>query len=457
MANEAELVQLEEHIENCPQCQATLAREQEAHPIAQALSTIEAAWAERRQTIEQSIPEDYRLIAEVARGGQGVVYKAVQVSTNRPVAIKMLLLGLWSTTEQRERMDREAQLIARLNHPHIVRVYRSSASKHGVPFLVMEWIQGQDLNKLVQSRRELGHWYSLPNVLDLFDKIASAIQAAHAAQVLHRDLKPSNVLVDEHNEPHVVDFGLGKLIVGEGEDNTRVSATGAFLGSLPWASPEQCNYPASLDVRTDIHGLALILYFMLTGQLANGTIDSIAALVDRITRCPPTPPSKCSCVGPISPELDAVVMRALSKEPITRYASVAEMRAALWASRQAQKVDMGPPLGLAPLLALVLLCLVSIAEHLTLNYLLASSQRGDCGRTAAFICMSDPLAKCGLGQVQVFGNFTYAACLPDQPDGLAFCSGENVRRLRRAMGDTLAHLGRVGESQTTGIRSPGIC
>ncbi|MEE8452604.1 MAG: serine/threonine-protein kinase, partial [Thermoguttaceae bacterium] len=172
----------------------------------------------------------YKILKELSRGGQGVVYQAVQQSTKRKVAMKVLLEGPFAGAASKRRFEREIELVGSLRHPHIVPIFDSGVSE-GRFYYVMEYIRGEPLARYVEKRK-----LSVEETLRLFGKVCEAVDYAHQRGVIHRDLKPSNILVDTHGEPHVLDFGLAKIggaeATGEAE-SMLVSETGQIIGTVP--------------------------------------------------------------------------------------------------------------------------------------------------------------------------------------------------------------------------------
>jgi serine/threonine protein kinase len=208
----------------------------------------------------KSVFENYKIIDELPRGGQAAVYKATHVPTQTTVAIKVLLPTLLASARARYYFERESRLIARLEHPNIVRI-RDSGIIQGQYFFVMEYIQGKGLKQFAQGlpRRQQ---------VQLFVKICSAVQYAHQQGIIHRDLKFANIIVDTHGEPHILDFGLAKALdlAEEDEKHGMATVTGQWAGSLSNMSPEQAaGKPDLIDMRTDIYALGMILYYLLLG------------------------------------------------------------------------------------------------------------------------------------------------------------------------------------------------
>ncbi|MEM7310037.1 MAG: WD40 repeat domain-containing serine/threonine protein kinase [Planctomycetota bacterium] len=312
------------HAEACPRCVVRLEQAFRSDTWVSELGRV----AERAPS-----PPGIQVLREVSRGGQGIVYAARQVATDRDVALKVLLHGRWASLEQRARMEREARLAARLRHPNVVQVYDFGTLDDGPHFLVLEWVAGEALDRHladVHARGQAGDAATLDEVLNLFDAVAAGVEAAHDEGILHRDLKPSNVLVDERGSPRLIDFGLAKEV-----DSTSAGLTesGRFLGSLIWAAPEQVHAQGVVDRRTDVHGLGLLLHYALTGKPPHDRTSSISELVRRISRKAMPPPSREALVPGVGLALDRVVARALDKAPARRYASVGELRDALRAAR----------------------------------------------------------------------------------------------------------------------------
>ncbi len=289
----------------------------------------------------------YGDLQELRRGGQGVVYLATQLSTRRRVAVKVLLDGAWSSPARRRRFEREVDLVASLRHPNIVRVYDSGLTQEGHPYFVMEFIDGVALDELLGPGRSssdaarpsasldlhdrppspaAGPRLPRGTALELFARICEAVSFAHQHGVIHRDLKPSNIRIDREGTPHVLDFGLAKsaLELSGDSDATQVSRTGDFLGSLPWASPEQAEgAPDKIDVRSDVYSLGVILFQMLTGQFPYAVVGPLRDVLTRIQEAAPARPS--SLQRGLDDEIDTIVLKCLAKEPARRYQSAAEL------------------------------------------------------------------------------------------------------------------------------------
>ena len=266
----------------------------------------------------------YEGLRELGRGGQGVVYLATQRSTKRVVAIKLLLDGFLASETTRRRFEREIDLVAGLQHPHIVRLYDSGVTDDGHPYYVMEYIEGSTLDEVVRSAAPA--IVSIPTTLALFVKICDAVNYAHLRGVMHRDIKPGNIRLDPAGEPHVLDFGMAKsaLQAYGPPDQPALSLSCQFMGSAPWASPEQAEGVVSaIDVRTDVYSLGVLLFQLLTGQFPYAVVGPLATVVQTIRTVPPARPS--SLRTEIDDELETIVLKALAKEPERRYQTAGEL------------------------------------------------------------------------------------------------------------------------------------
>jgi len=265
--------------------------------------------------------EGYTILEELPRGGQAVVYKAVQEATHREVAIKVLLQGPYASNNAQLRFEREVDLAAHLRHPNIVTIYDSGIAK-GQYFFAMEYIQGKPLDKYVRAEK-----LSLRDTMILFNKICAAVTYAHQHGVMHRDLKPGNIMVDAEGEPHILDFGLAKLTESS-ENNSyqkvTTSISGQIFGTLAYMSPEQTlGQPGAVDARTDIYSLGVILYKVLTDSFPYEVTGSMYSILRNITEIEPLKPS---CIVPhLNSEAEAILLKALAKNPDFRYQSTAEL------------------------------------------------------------------------------------------------------------------------------------
>ncbi len=262
---------------------------------------------------------NYDVLEEIARGGMGVVYKARQLGLERMVALKVVISHDHLSQTNLERFDREARAAAALDHPDIVPVF-DHGNFNGYPYFAMALVEGPSLATLVKQQGILPQKQAVAIMI----RIAEAIAHAHGKGILHRDLKPENVLLDANGRPRVTDFGLAKRV----SDDHRLTVPGQILGTPSYMAPEQALGKDEQGPATDIWALGGILYFLLTGRapFAGKTVTETLLLL--MTE-PPTPPSSVS--KDVPPDLEAICLKCLQKEPHDRFASVQELVDALQA------------------------------------------------------------------------------------------------------------------------------
>jgi len=301
------------HIGVCASCRARLEDIRRNNELFDRMGTTLAGGGPRAHG-EGDAPPGYRLIDEVHRGAQGVVYRAEQLSTKRTVALKLLHAGRFATTAQRWRFERELDLIARMRHPNVVAVHDGGRTPDGGWFLAMEYVDGVTLDKFgddpVRTRADA------ENTARLFEKICAGVAHAHRHGVIHRDLKPGNVLIDSDGEPRIVDFGLAR----ERDDRT-VTRPGEFAGTLAYAAPEQVSRGESVDVRTDVYALGAMLYERLAGRRPHDTDGPLRDVIRRIAEETPPPVSAARGDRVVPADLETIALKALSLDPDRRYES----------------------------------------------------------------------------------------------------------------------------------------
>lgn len=270
-------------------------------------------------TTPDSIP-GYVLLHEVHRGAQGAVFEAVQSATKRRVAVKIMHDRDRAGPKHDARFEREIEVLAQLRHPNVVAVYDGGRTSSGRLYLVMDFIDGEPVDDFLAER-------DLPvrDTLQLFLKICRAVNTAHVRGVVHRDLKPSNIRVDARGEPHVLDFGLAKVL---SDDNVAppptVTITGEFVGTLHWASPEQADGDqARIDIRTDVYALGVLLYHALTGDFPYIVVGSMREVCRRIIEDEPIRPRQLR--KDLDDDVETIVLKCLSKDPERRYQSAGEL------------------------------------------------------------------------------------------------------------------------------------
>jgi predicted Ser/Thr protein kinase len=252
---------------------------------------------------------DYELLAEIGRGGMGVVYRARQTNLDRLVALKMILPGELASDDDLRRFHTEAEATARLQHPGIVRVHEVG-EVDGRLFYSMDYIDGSSMAKLLASGPLPGR-----TAARHLAAVARAIHHAHQHGILHRDLKPSNILLDRDDQPHVTDFGLAKKIGGD----SRQTRTGAVLGTPSYMAPEQAAGKIhELGPACDVYGLGALLYELLTGRppfQSETQLDTLLQVMER----EPVPPRLLN--PKVEHDLETICLKCLEKEPRSRYAS----------------------------------------------------------------------------------------------------------------------------------------
>lgn len=266
----------------------------------------------------------YEIVSPLGAGGMGEVYLANDTRLGRQVALKVLPHAFAADLDRRQRLAREAQAAARLNHPNIVTVF-SLEDVDGVTFLTMEYVDGAPLSSHIPS-----HGLSLEPLLKMAIPIADAVAAAHQAGIVHRDLKPANVMVASGSRVKVLDFGLAKpqgALVDAVAPTATVPITtdGRIVGTIAYMSPEQAEGRAT-DARSDIFSLGVMLFEMATGRRPFAAESSISLITSILRDAPPF-------VSDIKPDLPVefarIVRRCLQKEPERRYQTALDLRNAL--------------------------------------------------------------------------------------------------------------------------------
>ena len=287
----------------------------------------------------------YEILETLGSGGQADVYLARKISIDRLFAIKLLRAGRRATPAQMERFEREARVLAGLHHPDIVAVVDFGRTAEGECFLVMNYVIGDALDHFARTRNLSASWEGLRRGLQIFVRICEAVGAAHASGVIHRDLKPSNIRVNDDGHPLVLDFGLatmlGDSMVTAG--NLNLTQTGTFLGTLAWASPEQARCEIdSLDSRTDVYSLGVMLYQLAADWRFPYEVKGAPSEVIRnICSVEPSPLKKQlewaarhrqrldrqadGRPAEFDPDLEAIVLKAISKRKEDRYADAGDL------------------------------------------------------------------------------------------------------------------------------------
>ncbi len=257
---------------------------------------------------------DYQLLEEIARGGMGAIFRARQVSLNRIVAVKVILLGQFATVNDVRRFHAEAESAAVLRHEGIVPIY-ASGEYEGNPYFSMQFIEGSTLANLIASKSMNGR-----TAARLLSSIADAVAYAHSKGIIHRDLKPSNILINKHGDPIITDFGLAK----RSDTDPNLTGTGQIIGTPNYMSPEQASGLNHLiSTRSDIYSLGAILYAMCAGKppFESGTMIET---LKQVTTELPAPLQRVK--NKVDRDLETIAFKCLDKNPSSRYQSSSELK-----------------------------------------------------------------------------------------------------------------------------------
>jgi serine/threonine protein kinase len=287
-------------------------------------------------TVGQVLDGRYEIVAPIASGGMGAVFRARRLLLGDEVAIKIVRPDQ-SNPFARERFMRESRACARLRHPNIVSIFDFDIDPEGWPFLVMELLSGPSVREAIADRGRL----AVEEVEEMLPAVCHALQLAHAAGIVHRDLKPANIVAHEfapgERVHKIVDFGVATI--RESTDETGLTAAHQFIGTVTYASPEQLT-GARVDARSDVYSLAIVAYEMLTGRVPFEGDDPLSVVTRHLTTSAP----RVTSLRPDVPTyLDDAIARALAKSPNDRWQSIEEFAAAI--SRGAARTAVEPPRG----------------------------------------------------------------------------------------------------------------
>lgn len=283
--------------------------------------------------IGKILGEKYRILCPVGKGSMGMVYKAIQESTGREMAVKLLHHFLGSNSDSVKRFHREAKAVSRLSHPNIIRLYDFGVMDAGQPYIVTELLKGVTLSDILRKRGHL----DLKQAMPVFEQVCAAIGEAHRSRVIHRDLKPENIVLEDvdlkgdldapdlikKNAIRVLDFGVAKMWSDSGASSQSLTLEGKVCGSPAYMSPEQCR-GVDVDFRTDIYSMGVVFFETLTGKRPFSADDLMALMLMHVNNQAPS----LGAVSPelsYPPELNEAIMKAMAKNPNERQQSAEEL------------------------------------------------------------------------------------------------------------------------------------
>jgi serine/threonine-protein kinase len=247
--------------------------------------------------------DGYSKLLKIGEGGMAYVYKGIQESLQRPVAIKLLVSELSRDEEAMRRFDRESYIIARLNHPNIIHVIDRGVSADATPYFVMEYVEGMDLGT-ASKINNISH----KDKIDIIIQLLKALSYAHQNNVIHRDIKPENILIDDNNNVKILDFGIAQFY----EEHKKLSnqtSSGTVMGTYNYMSPEQRESSDNVTEQSDLFSVGVVMYELFTGKIPTGVF-----------------PEPIRINGEIEPELNKLILHCLNQNPRQRPASAEQLK-----------------------------------------------------------------------------------------------------------------------------------
>ncbi|WP_369140220.1 Stk1 family PASTA domain-containing Ser/Thr kinase [Modestobacter versicolor] len=285
-------------------------------------------------TTPSVLGERYEIGGVLGRGGMAEVHRGRDLRLGREVAVKVLRQDLARDPSSQVRFRREAQAAASLNHPAIVAVYDTGEDRGpagATPYIVMEYVEGETLRDVIRREGRL----SPDRAMSLAADICAALDFSHRNGIVHRDVKPGNVMITPQGTVKVMDFGIARAV---SDSAATMTSTAAVIGTAQYLSPEQAR-GEGVDARSDVYSAGCLLYELVTGTPPFTGDSPVAVAYQHVREDPRTP----SSINPeIPPELDAIVLKAMSKNPANRYQSAADMRADLLRAVAGQRVEATP-------------------------------------------------------------------------------------------------------------------
>lgn len=298
----------------CNTCNELFEDDKELCPV----DSVRLADAGKSPFIGKYIDDRYRILAFLGQGSMGAVFRALDETTSRQMAIKLLHGSRVSDPNSRRRFLREAKTISSLNHPNIVKLFHYGLLGEEQPYIVTEFLKGESLARRI---REKGH-IPIEEALPIMRQVLSAVGEAHRAKVIHRDLKPENIVL-ENEVVKVLDFGVAKLMFERNEQSGSLTMDGKVCGSPGYMSPEQCR-GEELDIRSDVYSLGVTIFEMLTGKRPFYADDVMGLMFMHVNRPPPSL-NAIRVDLPFPTGLETAVRKALSKTKYERQSSAEEL------------------------------------------------------------------------------------------------------------------------------------
>ncbi len=303
--------------------------------ILQSTNTLSSATAENEANISRApkavkvleaneeFAGRYRIVSQIGHGGMGRIYQVADLQNNRVIALKILHPHLIDDEDSVKRFEREAKAAMHLRHPNLLTVYDYGISEEGLPFIAMEYLNGEVLQKLLNMDGPL----DIKRFLTIFLQTCSALHHAHSNSVIHRDVKPSNIMlikVDEQSDlAKLVDFGIAKIIRPDGQSAEKLTHTGDVFGSPHYMSPEQC-LGSELDMRSDIYSLGCVMYEAISGRRPFEGQNALGTMQMQVSNQAKKFSDFCAHLS-VPPQIESVIQRAMEKSPEKRYQSAKEL------------------------------------------------------------------------------------------------------------------------------------
>jgi len=309
-------------------------------PQGEAAAISEPA-AESVTTFDIGFKDSYEVESILGEGGMATVYKVKDKSLQKDFAVKVLRPEFSNKPTVVKRFEQEAIACGALTHPNLVAVYDHAKTKNGSPYLVMDYVEGEDLGKLIKDEVYLEQ----ARALNIFAQCAEALEYAHAKGIVHRDLKPSNIIVTKSELggelAKIVDFGIAKIAPKNESDLNTLTQTGEIFGSPLYMSPEQC-LGNELDARSDIYSFGCLMYESLSGKLPFSGQNPVKTIISHLNETPRDLAKRFPSLR-ISAGLDRLVMRCLEKEPAQRYQNMTQLRTDLELVRDGKEPSFAKP------------------------------------------------------------------------------------------------------------------